>query len=53
MSFVMIFIAAICIVALFSGAINAIGKVVIALFKYVIAPVAALIGVLYIIRSVC
>ena len=40
----------ICLAALFGGLINATGRVVIALLKYVIAPVAALIAVLGIIK---
>ena len=50
LSLVTIVIIAVCVAALFSGVIDAIGMVVIALFMYVIAPVAALIAILYIIK---
>ena len=50
MSFVGLVIAVLCIVALFCGAIHAIGSVVIALVKYVIAPIAILTIVLAVIK---
>ena len=50
MSFLMLVVIALCIVALFCGAFHAIGTVVIALLKYLVAPVALLIALLAIIK---
>ena len=50
MSFLMLFVIAFCILALFCGASHAIGTVVLALLKYLVAPVALLIALLAIIK---
>ena len=50
MSLLMLFVIAMCIVALLCGASHAVGTVVIALLKYVVAPVALLIAVLAVIK---
>ena len=44
MSFLGLLVVAFCVVALFCGAINSVGRIVIALLKYVVLPAAALIA---------